>query len=422
MNEIERSYFSLSIFKEIVPIVILSLSIFYACFIGNGIMTMVLTSIICLFLLFCRNEVLVPSMLYFCSFALMFQAGSYMLYEFLCIVFMCRVFITEKFVRSFLLFWFVIYFITHIISSSVTVVNIIPILYIITLIFACVSYNDQYDNCVVMYLLGVFVSSLLGFLKPLSSHLIELLSEDFVEGMNVDFIVRFSGLSYDPNFYTICVIISIMLLLFSRYKNTWLALLLASVYICLGMITYSKSYILSIVVIFLLYFLDGRENVSKKVFFFLALGYLVSASFFDEIVFVFKERFTESSNFNELTTGRDELWILYCEQIADSFETLFFGHGISTLLGDKAAHNTFIQILFSFGILGFIVDFLYIKKCFSILNYQGITMIQIGMIAVIFMLLFNLSAYTFPSLWMCLFMFFILISKQSVDYYDDASA
>lgn len=404
----------LSIIKDVVPVVGMSFILFYGCFIGNSMLIMAITGVISMYLLFCKYVLLLPSMLYFCSFAFMFQAGDFMLYEFLCIVFMFRVFINEKRNQVFLLLWSIIYFITHIISSSITFSNIIPILYIITLLFACVAYRTElYNTCVIMYLLGVFVTSLLGFLKPFSPYLIELLSEDLAEGMNADFIVRFSGLSYDPNFYTISVIISIMLLLFSRYKKTWLTLLLALAYICLGAVTYSKSYILSLLVIFLLYFLDGKSSVSKKVLLFIAFGYLVSTPFFDGIVYVFKERFSGNSNFNDLTTGRYDLWVLYWAHIGDTLKTLFLGHGFSSLQDYKAAHNTYIEILFNFGLIGFLVDYLFIKKSYSLINKQKMTMVHLGIISIVFMLFFNLSAYTFPSLWMCLFMVFILISKRS---------
>lgn len=396
---------------------VVSLGLFYGCFIGSSMITMVATTVICLFLLFCKNDVLLPSMLYFSSFAYMFQANSLMLYEFPCIIFMCRVFVKEKRKQSFLLFWFVIYFITHIISSGVTLTNIIPIIYILIILISCISYKKElYDSCVKMFLLGVFISSLLGLLKPFSPHLIELLAEDFAEGMSIDFVIRFSGLSYDPNFYTIGVIISIMILLFSEYQKTWLILFLAVVYSCFGAITYSKSYILSLCIVFLLYFLDGKTNMSKKILLFAVLGCLLSASFLDEIIYVFKGRFNGVSDINSLTTGRNELWGLYLSHIGDTLTTLLFGHGLNSIVGEKVAHNTYIQMLYNFGIIGCIVDFLYIKKCYRLLNRTGLSMVSVGIIFVIIMLLFNLSAYTFPSLWGCLTMIFILISKRSMNY------
>lgn len=417
VQEISKS--TLSLFKAILPIIGLSLAVFYGCFVGSAMITILVTIVICLFLMLCKNEVLLPAMLYFSSFALMFQAGDYMLYEFLCLIFISRVFINKRRMRGFLISWFAIYFITHIISSSITLGNIIPIIYIITLLFACIYYEKKtYDSCVAMFLLGVLVSSLLGFLKPFSPYLIELLSEDFAEGMNVDFVIRFSGLSYDPNFYVISILISLILLLFNRNRSNWTNIAMCVVYIYLGTVTFSKSYILSLAFIFFLYLIDSKTNLTKKILLFTLLGGIVSASYFDEIVYVFKERFSGTSDFNELTTGRGDLWRLYWGHIGDTFETLFFGHGFSGLQGHKAAHNTYLEILFNFGIVGFIIDVLYVKKCFKFINKRRwFSIVNLGLLSITLILFFNLSAYTFPSLWGIFFMTFILISKRSENNY-----
>lgn len=419
MNDFGKTNFSLSIFKDIVPLVIMSLIVFYSCFIGNAMINMGGTALICLYLLFCRNAILLPAMLYFSSFAFIFQAGDFMLYEFLCIIFICRVFIVAKRMIGMLVAWVIIYFITHLISSSITLGNIIPVIYVMTLLFACVTYEGrQYNNCVIMFLLGIIITSALGFLKPFSPYLLDLLSEDFAEGMSIDYIVRFSGLSYDPNFYTIGVVISIMLLLFNKYQKNWINLALCVVYICLGAVTFSKSYILSLAFISLLYLIDGKTGLTTKILLFALLGGVVSASYFDEIVYVFKERFSGTSDFNELTTGRGDLWRLYWGHIGDTFETLFFGHGFSGLQGHKAAHNTYLEILFNFGIVGFIIDVLYVKKCFKFINKRRwFSIVNLGLLSITLILFFNLSAYTFPSLWGIIFMTFILISKRSENNY-----
>lgn len=408
----------LSIFKDILPLVLMSLVVFYSCFIGNAMINMAITTLICLFLLFCRMDMLLPAMLYLSSFAFIFQAGDFMLYEFLCIIFMCRVFINLKRKRGFLILWMIIYFTTHLISSEITLGNIIPVIYVTTLLFACVVYDKKlYKSCSMMFLLGVIITSMLGFLKPFSPYLLELLSEDFAEGASVDFVIRFSGLSYDPNFYVISVIISIMLLLFERHQRNWANLVLCVVYICLGAVTFSKSYILSLAFIFLLYLIDGKTSLTKKILLFVLLGGILSVSYFDEIVYVFKERFSSTSDFNELTTGRGDLWRLYWGHIGDSIVTLFWGHGFSGLQGYKAAHNTYLEILFNFGIIGFVIDYIYINKCFKLINKRWLNIVHLGVLFISFILFFNLSAYTFPSLWGILFMAFILIAKRSENNY-----
>lgn len=395
----------------------MSLVIFYSCYVGNAMMSMGGTAIICIYLTLCKNVMLLPAMLYFSSFALIFRAGDFMLYEFLCLIFIGRVFIKAEGKRGLLIFLPIMYALTHLLSSSINFGTIIPIIYVITLLFACVTYRDDlFENCKIMYLLGVLISSILGFLKPFSPFLLELLSEDLTDGLGTEYIVRFSGLSYDPNFYSIGAIISVMLLLLSNNKRTIATIIFSVLLICLGAITYSKSYILSIVFVFLLYFLDRKAKVTGKVLLLFILFFIISVSLADEYLYVIQQRFGHSSNLNELTTGREELWKLHLNHIADTDTTLLIGHGIYSIQGDKAAHNTYIQLLYSFGLIGIIVDILYLIKCFKLINKNWLTTAHIGIIAIIFMLFLNLSAYTFPSMWVCLFMVFILISKRSKNY------
>ena len=70
------------------------------------------------------------------------------------------------------------------------------------------------------------------------------------------------------------------------------------------------------------------------------------------------------------------------------------------------------------GIIGFVVDYLYIKRCFQLIKKRRwFSIVNLGLLSITFILFFNLSAYTFPSLWGILFMVFILIAKRSENNY-----
>ena len=64
-------------------------------------------------------------------------------------------------------------------------------------------------------------------------------------------------------------------------------------------------------------------------------------------------RFSNTSNLSDFTTGRIDLWSKYLEALTDDPLLLLFGKGFtSVLIFDKASHNTIIQVIYQFGLIG----------------------------------------------------------------------
>ena len=76
-------------------------------------------------------------------------------------------------------------------------------------------------------------------------------------------------------------------------------------------------------------------------------------------------RFETGQASGDLTTGRTDLWEEYIEYIFSNVRYLFFGKGYDALSLRKAAHNTFIEYFYHFGIIGIIVWFTYFSVCYS---------------------------------------------------------
>ena len=122
-------------------------------------------------------------------------------------------------------------------------------------------------------------------------------------------------------------------------------------------------------------------------------------------------RFIDINNPNSLLSGRVYLWKKYFNAIFSSFFGLLFGYGLyGKLLDDAAAHNTFLEIIYKFGIVGFIVNIIYYYFCVSQIPKTKKYYLKDWAVSMIFFApLFNLSAYTFYSLWTCLFIIVIFI-------------
>ena len=66
------------------------------------------------------------------------------------------------------------------------------------------------------------------------------------------------------------------------------------------------------------------------------------------------DRFSYSANISQLTTGRTDLWKKYIEEFLHNAPLTLLGEGYTSVTLDGfASHNTVIQGIFQFGIIGF---------------------------------------------------------------------
>lgn len=179
-------------------------------------------------------------------------------------------------------------------------------------------------------------------------------------------ITRLSGYYGDPNFYsahiTACLA-GVQLLLIreeSRGRRLFLAVVVVALVYC-GLLSASKSFIVVSACLFLVWIpvlLEKGNRGSHR--FRLIMGILcagviiLSSSAFRELLQIIDARFAYASNVAELTTGRTELWLDYLNEFTYDALLTFFGEGYTNVvLHGRASHNTIIQGIFQFGIIGF---------------------------------------------------------------------
>lgn len=177
-------------------------------------------------------------------------------------------------------------------------------------------------------------------------------------------ITRRSGFYGDPNFYAahITACLAGVQLLLSReekriHQLALLALMVLLIY-C-GLLSASKSFVLTTAGLFLAWvpiLLEKGHRTSK---FRLLLGILcagaviVSSSAFEPLFEVIDERFSYAANISQLTTKRTDLWMDYLNEFAHNVSLTLLGHGYTSVtLHGWASHNTIIQSVYQFGLLG----------------------------------------------------------------------
>ena len=185
-------------------------------------------------------------------------------------------------------------------------------------------------------------------------------------GTNIGFgIIRRSGYYGDPNFYSAHITAAIsgaLVLLLNNIKSKKIVVItvLLSLLTYCGFLSVSKSFLLvaiSLFVIWLVEFMFTKGRMSVKLM--IALTFLVGTVFvlsttvFTDLIGMTLSRFSSANNLSDLTTGRVDLWLKYLESFIEDPILLFFGKGFtSVLIFDKASHNTIIQIVYQFGLIG----------------------------------------------------------------------
>lgn len=177
-------------------------------------------------------------------------------------------------------------------------------------------------------------------------------------------ITRLSGYYRDPNFY--CAHITACLagvqLLMSRERQrsrqiVWLGVMMVLIY-C-GMLSASKSFVIVLACLFLVWvpILLTRDNVKRGIAILAGVAcaaavMLLSAAVQDLLRMVMS-RFSNAANVSDLTTHRSEIWRMYLHDISHDPVLMLLGSGFTSVtLGTKASHNTIIQGVFQFGLIG----------------------------------------------------------------------
>lgn len=398
-----------------ITMVLLSSLLFYNYTMGSDYLALFCTIGYCVYVLRCREEYVLPSMVYMSLFAYLFSYNEINLIFFISFSFIVRISLLSKSQKPNYIF-LLAYLITHLIATSVRHINVFllsSILSLFTVYFASLAIEKSKTSLLGnSFLLSFFLSSLFGFFKD-STRLAERFDADEAFEM-----LRYSGLSYDANFYSLIAVVAICIVVHNiKKQGSFLHYIVLAIIILLGMQTLSKSFYLCSAVLVLYSMLVSKNKIKYMLF----LGIVIVAvlPFIKDslipLLDVMDQRLDRNQDASSFTTGRIDLWKMYSDILFGSVNGLLLGHGAVLPSGMEAAHNTYLELLFKFGIIGTLFDVMLLSSTFSrirskIGKISAETFVYIGALA---LLLFALSSYTFLSLWSCLFMIFVVSVDNS---------
>ena len=178
-------------------------------------------------------------------------------------------------------------------------------------------------------------------------------------------ITRMCGFYGDPNFYTAQITAALsgtlLMMLLERRKPRFITLaVVTTLLIYCGFLSGSKSFVLVSGLILMLWLIELAKikgRIGLKVLIVLMgialTWYIATSTIFSDLIQVLATRLSASKDMSAFTTGRTELWASYFDALFHDPKLLLLGKGFTNeIINDHASHNTLIQMVFQFGVIG----------------------------------------------------------------------
>lgn len=178
--------------------------------------------------------------------------------------------------------------------------------------------------------------------------------------------IRFYGLFQDPNYYSMLLIagLSLMVKLKDSRCIGWGAFITgALLMIACGIMTYSKTFFLMLVLLIGVYLVwqFWNKRVARGVFLTLCIVLVGGALLLseDSPFAVVMTRLTSASDLGDLTTGRSDVFMNYWRAITENIGSVLFGAGLGAENLGRAPHNLFLEITYYLGVTGLVLVIIY---------------------------------------------------------------
>ena len=261
----------------------------------------------------------------------------------------------------------------------------------------------------IVFILGVIISSLFANIDNSFFPIKQFVGMKGYGTGYGGYIVRFSGLYRDPNYYSVNIIIAlcaIILLYKSRKLSSYIAIIFATLLIAFAVETVSKSAIimLALPAVMLLYVMFKERRYGLFFVGVIAIACIIMLAFSNRIPAldnIMRRFMSMDANLDSLTTHRSTLWMSYLSYLSDNISEVIFGRSLMNYtLNGAAPHNTYIDLIYQLGLVGTTFLLMIVKRIFgmrgtykerSILNYS-----ILSCIVIMYFFLSELQYYDLP--------------------------
>lgn len=225
--------------------------------------------------------------------------------------------------------------------------------------------NDRYSDAtsfeitVIFFALGIILTTVASIICAGNDNIYK-----YIVVMNDQYlgVTRHCGFYSDPNFYAAQVtpaVGALLVIVSNKEEKRWFSIILIIALIMCGITSLSKSFLLCLTLIFAIWLLS--LVVTKPSMFLVALLLMVTSLFlvlstdmFSDVIDQYLIRFGRVTDSSSLTTGRSDLWKEYIAFLWDNPLEAILGQGFTSVFNSvrKGSHNTIIQLIYQFGLIG----------------------------------------------------------------------
>lgn len=245
--------------------------------------------------------------------------------------------------------------------------------YLVLILESNMSDNISFEIVYKYFYFGFLMAFLCGITTPIVRW-----------GLNIPTAYRFVGLLRDPNYY--CV--DALLLIFGantysilKEKNKYIYIISC---IIMGICSVSKMFILLLMMGLFLNFIINVKKINMKKL--LPAGITITIVLFilykNGLIDLIINKYLYRTETTSTLTGRDYLWNFYFNSIFDSNKNFLIGSSLNyysailnpgvnnSFFTNMVAHNTYLDIILSWGIIGIFAYVAFILNSFAVAKKQ----------------------------------------------------
>lgn len=273
------------------------------------------------------------------------------------------------------------------------------------------AYFRRYTYIYASGLLAASIVRLISYSIPEINHFIESMTiVNTVKTMN-SISTRFTGLDLDPNYFSLQVLIAMacLLVLFNLDgKKEKKSIVLLVILAFFGILTYSKMFIITLIVFIMMTFVVFIRNNVKTAIKFSSFIVIICGGalyfFYEKLFEIYWIRFFGSGiSTDAITTGRVSSWSLFVNEILQNTKVFVLGAGFGTSFAKvKMAHTMYLSTPYYIGLIGIVLSVLYISSLYKVLrenvgimNRPGFQILSINAIPLYIMLIANIGLDSF---------------------------
>lgn len=372
----------------------------------------------------CKYKYCLPSLMFIIPFSSIykFTPDQITFFTILFLIYIARILFTRR-LSGRMVVLVIIFFLYCVLFSGLS-----EIVTILTMIFGflminevCKSKNIDFYTSIYSFSFGLIGASLLALMVdylPILGAFVEkgtLWSAELGAVGN-----RFKGLTSNSNYYAFYLIVALscLAIMILKEKRGNLPIILFIVLSWFGFMTVSKTFLLiwGLLLVMILY--DMLKYTRRKFFtvaVLLILGGAIIIAGAHDIIMMYMIRFAgaKDQSLAQFTTHRSDLWLMYFKAFCDNIKIFLVGDGLRfNLLGRWATHNTYIQILYSLGIVGTILYGTILRTAIRLPKFRGKDRMLLIPLIVLLINLFAIDALTNDTL-----PFLIVLIMQTILYY-----